>query len=192
MIFTKALSPALREIRILCSQTGPASAGTRSANDYTTIGQLLKSVYRQFIISKYPIIKKHNPDLPVLIREAQGTPARVFARFGACQQYRSFHSILTGRIRTWCRETYWTWQHVGFGGGNKSWTTAKLITLSMMKCCIRRYPLICAKLQVAKLSIQRLAHCLQLASFVRVDRTPNYCFKPALWHSTALEDVLSH
>lgn len=38
---------------------------------------------RQFILSAYPVIKKHNPDLPVMIREAQGTPARVFARFGA-------------------------------------------------------------------------------------------------------------
>ncbi|KAJ6551387.1 thioredoxin-like protein [Mycena capillaripes] len=64
MSFTKAFSPALREIRILCSQTGAASAGTR-----------------QFILSKYPAIKQHNPDLPVLIREASGTPARVFARF---------------------------------------------------------------------------------------------------------------
>ncbi|EPQ51532.1 NADH dehydrogenase alpha subcomplex subunit 2 [Gloeophyllum trabeum ATCC 11539] len=62
--FTKVLSPALREIRILCSQTGSASEGTR-----------------QFIKSTYPVIKQHNPDLPVLIREAQGTPARVFARF---------------------------------------------------------------------------------------------------------------
>ncbi|KDR79168.1 hypothetical protein GALMADRAFT_63476 [Galerina marginata CBS 339.88] len=64
MSFAKAFSPALREIRILCSQTGPASEGTR-----------------QFILSKYPTIKKHNPELPVLIREATGTPARVFARF---------------------------------------------------------------------------------------------------------------
>ncbi|KAJ6500158.1 thioredoxin-like protein [Mycena polygramma] len=64
MSFTKAFSPALREIRILCSQTGAASAGTR-----------------QFILSQYPAIKQHNPDLPVLIREASGTPARVFARF---------------------------------------------------------------------------------------------------------------
>ncbi|KAF8841512.1 NDUFA2, NADH ubiquinone oxidoreductase 10.5kD subunit [Paxillus ammoniavirescens] len=62
--FTKALSPALREIRILCCQTGQASAGTR-----------------QFVLSTYPVIKKHNPDLPVLIREASGTPARVFARY---------------------------------------------------------------------------------------------------------------
>jgi len=41
----------------------------------------LTLLYRQFIVSKYPIIKKHNPDLPILIREATGTPARVFARF---------------------------------------------------------------------------------------------------------------
>lgn len=37
---------------------------------------------RKFILANYPTIKKHNPDLPVLIREASGTPARVFARFG--------------------------------------------------------------------------------------------------------------
>ncbi|KIK57437.1 hypothetical protein GYMLUDRAFT_172838 [Collybiopsis luxurians FD-317 M1] len=64
MSFTKAFSPALREIRIICSQSGSASAGTR-----------------QFILNRYPTIKEHNPDLPVLIREANGTPARVFARF---------------------------------------------------------------------------------------------------------------
>ncbi|PPQ80508.1 hypothetical protein CVT25_001538 [Psilocybe cyanescens] len=77
MSFAKALSPALREIRILCSQTGPASAGTRPAILYSdpTISS------RQFIVSKYPVIKQHNPDLPVLVREAAGTPARVFARF---------------------------------------------------------------------------------------------------------------
>jgi len=63
-VFTKALSPAIREIRILCCQTSPASAGTR-----------------EFIVNTYPALKKSNPDLPVLIREAKGTPARVFARF---------------------------------------------------------------------------------------------------------------
>ncbi|OCH91770.1 NADH dehydrogenase alpha subcomplex subunit 2 [Obba rivulosa] len=64
MSFARALSPAIREIRILCCQTGAASAGTR-----------------QFISSQYPTLKQHNPDLPILIREAQGTPARIFARF---------------------------------------------------------------------------------------------------------------
>ncbi|PCH37148.1 NADH dehydrogenase alpha subcomplex subunit 2, partial [Wolfiporia cocos MD-104 SS10] len=64
MSFAKALSPAIREIRILCCQSGAASAGTR-----------------QFISSTYPVLKQHNPDLPILIREAKGTPARIFARY---------------------------------------------------------------------------------------------------------------
>ncbi|KIM24953.1 hypothetical protein M408DRAFT_331434 [Serendipita vermifera MAFF 305830] len=64
MSLSSVLSPALREIRLLCCQTGTASAGTR-----------------HFILSSYPLIKKNNPDLPVMIREAKGTPARAFARF---------------------------------------------------------------------------------------------------------------
>ncbi|KIY52158.1 NADH dehydrogenase, alpha subcomplex, subunit 2 [Fistulina hepatica ATCC 64428] len=64
MSLARSFSPALRELRFLFSQTGPASAGTRD-----------------FVLSKYLVIKQHNPDLPVLIREAHGTPARVFARF---------------------------------------------------------------------------------------------------------------
>ncbi|KAH9896478.1 NADH dehydrogenase alpha subcomplex subunit 2 [Cubamyces menziesii] len=67
--FAKALSPAVREIRILCCQSGPASSGTR-----------------QFITSHYPTLKQHNPDLPILIRQAKGTPARVFARFERGQE----------------------------------------------------------------------------------------------------------
>ncbi|KAL9709515.1 hypothetical protein Ac2012v2_007253 [Leucoagaricus gongylophorus] len=61
---TTMISPALRELRFLFSQSGPASAGTR-----------------QFVLAHYSSIKQHNPDLPVLIREAKGTPARAFARF---------------------------------------------------------------------------------------------------------------
>ena len=84
--FTKALSPALREIRILCSQSGIRSAGTRSSLLFQKKSLRLVDFCstRQFIASKYPIIKKYNPDLPVLIREATGTTARVYARFGAC------------------------------------------------------------------------------------------------------------
>src|ERR1700722_18660997 len=87
MSFAKVFSPTLREIRILCSQTGPASAGTRSVTFQTTFdsrGLTPYILFRRFILSKYPIIKQYNPDLPVLIREASETPARVFARFGAC------------------------------------------------------------------------------------------------------------
>jgi len=39
--------------------------------------------HRQFVLSTYPTLKQNNPDLPILIREAQGTPARAFARFGS-------------------------------------------------------------------------------------------------------------
>jgi len=37
---------------------------------------------RQFLVKSYPVMKKHNPDTPILIREAAGIEPRVFARFG--------------------------------------------------------------------------------------------------------------
>jgi len=84
MSFARAFSPALREVRILFSQTGDASQGVRYAR-YRRIStsKFLTIVHRQFVVSTYPTLKKHNPDLPILIREAQGTPARAFARFGS-------------------------------------------------------------------------------------------------------------
>ncbi|CEQ39427.1 hypothetical protein JCM21900_001408 [Sporobolomyces salmonicolor] len=60
----KALPQAVRELRIFGCQSSPASEGVRA-----------------FIRSSYPSIKSANPDLPILIREAQGTPARGFVRF---------------------------------------------------------------------------------------------------------------
>lgn len=87
--FAKALSPALREIRILCCQTAQASAGTRYVDNGPLATRNINSNHHQsqFVVSQYPLIKKHNPDLPVLIREATGTPARVFARFGVSSAY---------------------------------------------------------------------------------------------------------
>ncbi|GAA5825262.1 hypothetical protein JCM5353_005932 [Sporobolomyces roseus] len=60
----KALPGSVRELRVFGCQQGSGSEGVR-----------------QFIKSSYPHVKKANPDLPILIREAQGTPARAFARF---------------------------------------------------------------------------------------------------------------
>ncbi|CAO1620949.1 unnamed protein product [Parajaminaea phylloscopi] len=60
----RALPKTLKELRLHLCQTGQASAGTR-----------------EFIQSSYQSIKSSNPSLPFLVREAQGTPARVFARF---------------------------------------------------------------------------------------------------------------
>ncbi|SGZ24074.1 BQ5605_C023g09697 [Microbotryum silenes-dioicae] len=63
-VLRSALPSALRELRLFGCQSSPASAGLRA-----------------FIESSYPAIKKANPTLPILIREAQGVPARAFARF---------------------------------------------------------------------------------------------------------------
>ncbi|KAJ2918082.1 hypothetical protein MD484_g2344, partial [Candolleomyces efflorescens] len=63
-VFARALSPAVREIRLMFSQTGPVSSGTRD-----------------FVLANYPVIKKHNQDLPILIRPAEGHPPRAFVRF---------------------------------------------------------------------------------------------------------------
>ncbi|BGP34725.1 hypothetical protein JCM10296v2_006547 [Rhodotorula toruloides] len=60
----KALPAAVRELRLFGCQQSPGSEGVRA-----------------FIRSSYPQIKSANPDLPILIREASGTPARGFVRF---------------------------------------------------------------------------------------------------------------
>ncbi|CEH14899.1 NADH:ubiquinone oxidoreductase NDUFA2/B8 subunit [Ceraceosorus bombacis] len=65
----RALPAAVKEIRLHLCQTGPASAGVR-----------------EFLSSAYPAVKQANPDLPFLIREASGTPARIFARFERGQE----------------------------------------------------------------------------------------------------------
>ena len=37
---------------------------------------------RAFITRAYPTLKKNNPNIPILIREAQGTVPKVYARYG--------------------------------------------------------------------------------------------------------------
>ncbi|KAI9314083.1 thioredoxin-like protein [Dichotomocladium elegans] len=59
-----SLSKGLKELRIHFCQTSPASNGLR-----------------EFVGQNYAAIKKANPELPILIREASGAEARVFARF---------------------------------------------------------------------------------------------------------------
>lgn len=36
---------------------------------------------REFLTRTYPTMKKHNPSLPIMLREAQGTLPRVYARY---------------------------------------------------------------------------------------------------------------
>ncbi|KAI6659959.1 hypothetical protein LOD99_14299 [Oopsacas minuta] len=54
-----------RELRVHMCQTSPQSEGAR-----------------KFVKGCYIELKLSNPTLPILIRECQGTSARVYARFG--------------------------------------------------------------------------------------------------------------
>ncbi|KAJ4386725.1 hypothetical protein N0V93_009623 [Gnomoniopsis smithogilvyi] len=58
--FTKAL----KEVRFLFCQTSEHSAATRA-----------------FLTRTYPTMKKHNPSIPIMLREAQGTLPKVYARY---------------------------------------------------------------------------------------------------------------
>ncbi|KAK6361100.1 hypothetical protein TWF730_004849 [Orbilia blumenaviensis] len=59
-----AFSKQLKELRFHLCQSSAASNSLRS-----------------FITKSYPVMKKANPEIPILIREAQGVPPRVFARY---------------------------------------------------------------------------------------------------------------
>ncbi|KAH8885754.1 NADH dehydrogenase, alpha subcomplex, subunit 2 [Thozetella sp. PMI_491] len=64
-----AFTKSLKEVRFLFCQTGEASAATRS-----------------FITRAYPTMKKNNPNIPILLREAQGTAPKVYARYDLGQE----------------------------------------------------------------------------------------------------------
>ncbi|KAL3426548.1 NADH-ubiquinone oxidoreductase 10.5 kDa subunit [Phlyctema vagabunda] len=59
-----AFSKTLKEVRFLFCQTGESSTATRS-----------------FLSRAYPTMKKNNPSTPIMLREAQGTSPRVYARY---------------------------------------------------------------------------------------------------------------
>ncbi|RMJ09765.1 NADH-ubiquinone oxidoreductase 10.5 kDa subunit [Fusarium euwallaceae] len=59
-----AFNKSLREVRFLFCQTSEQSAAVRS-----------------FITRAYPTMKRSNPNIPILIREAAGTQPKVYARY---------------------------------------------------------------------------------------------------------------
>ncbi|ROW10476.1 hypothetical protein VMCG_01865 [Cytospora schulzeri] len=59
-----AFAKSLKEVRFLFCQTSQHSAATRD-----------------FLTRTYPTMKKHNPSLPIMLREAQGTLPKVYARY---------------------------------------------------------------------------------------------------------------
>ncbi|CAO3628091.1 uncharacterized protein ATC70_011198 [Mucor velutinosus] len=60
----KSQLKGLKELRLQFCQTSPSSSGLRD-----------------FVAKNYVNIKKVNPELPILVREASGIEARAFARF---------------------------------------------------------------------------------------------------------------
>ncbi|CAO3592484.1 unnamed protein product [Absidia cylindrospora] len=63
-VFKSQLSKGLKELRVQFCQSSPSSTGLR-----------------EYVAKNYTSIKQANPELPILIREASGAEARVFARF---------------------------------------------------------------------------------------------------------------
>jgi NADH dehydrogenase (ubiquinone) 1 alpha subcomplex subunit 2 len=59
-----AFNKGLKELRFLFCHTSEHSEATRA-----------------FLKRAYPTMKKNNPSIPVLMREASGTEPRVFARY---------------------------------------------------------------------------------------------------------------
>ncbi|BFZ64243.1 hypothetical protein YB2330_005382 [Saitoella coloradoensis] len=59
-----AFSQAIKEVRFHFCQTSETSNGVR-----------------EFLQKSYPVMKKHNPTTPILIREAFGVPAKMYVRY---------------------------------------------------------------------------------------------------------------
>ncbi|KAL1977150.1 hypothetical protein VTN31DRAFT_9 [Thermomyces dupontii] len=75
-----AFNASLKELRFLFCQTSPVSEATRS-----------------FLKRAYPTMKKNNPYVPILIREASGTEPRVFARYDFGKEKQESLSGLTDK-----------------------------------------------------------------------------------------------
>ena len=65
MALRKSFPAQLRELRLLCCAASESSSGLRG-----------------FINNNYVGIKKANPSVPILVREATGIEANVYARYG--------------------------------------------------------------------------------------------------------------
>lgn len=59
---------------------------------------------RQFVASNYTAVKAANPNLPILIREAKGAEAKIFARFGmlSFRQLNQWVSVAEKMVQAIC------------------------------------------------------------------------------------------
>jgi NADH dehydrogenase (ubiquinone) 1 alpha subcomplex subunit 2 len=84
MAWRSSLSSAVKELRLHLSQTSTGSEGMRCANPDASTGPEVScpSRARNFIKNNYAALKEANPNLPILVREAQSVEARIFAQYG--------------------------------------------------------------------------------------------------------------
>lgn len=61
---------------------------------------------RSFLTRAYPIMKKNNPTIPILLREAQGTLPRIYARYGPSNVFDMmlWNQLTDNGCRVWKRE----------------------------------------------------------------------------------------
>ena len=99
MSFKAALGSVVQELRIQFCQQSAASAGTRYVPHLGgPWGQCAHDGWRGWVVltrtivpvpcsayvaKNYPVLKKLNPSLPILIREAAGAEPRMIARYGS-------------------------------------------------------------------------------------------------------------
>ena len=78
-----AFTKTLKEVRFHFCQTSEPSAAVRYlfATPFWFDGKINRG-HRSFLTRAYPIMKKNNPHIPIMLREALGTEPRVFARYG--------------------------------------------------------------------------------------------------------------
>ncbi|KAK6373792.1 hypothetical protein LTS17_007761 [Exophiala oligosperma] len=79
-----AFTQGLRELRFHLCSSGQGSEATRSAQraPEELRRTSLTKYYRSFLKRAYPTMKHHNPNTPILIREAVGVEPKVWVRYG--------------------------------------------------------------------------------------------------------------
>lgn len=80
MAWRYKLGKCLQEVRFLYCESSAGSKGVRYLSLYDCV-----ICYSDFIEKQYYSLKAMNPILPIVVRECDGTRAKVFARYGRGQ-----------------------------------------------------------------------------------------------------------
>src|ERR1700730_13083893 len=104
-----AFTSSLREVRVHLCHSSPASEATRYV-PLSPYGMLLNfrkasgsnanpfAIDRSFLKRAYPTMKKNNPNIPILIREATGIEPKGWARYGMKGIRQIVQKLIAGRL----------------------------------------------------------------------------------------------